>query len=349
MPSGHHLSREMKALLIHCVRTKDYDPDFIYENVFEPLHIITKPYLIRKCAEIVEMTADDVDDYLDGKTRGKRKKKIERQSDARRFLDYIVEHHCRLTVTRIAQLYYEGFIDEHLPDAPSLSTIYRTIKNGGNTRKVINWRNIHQCPQEQLEYLARVAHIPAEYLIDVDGMVQTPKDFLTKYGWSPRGDVLRAVQIVIGDQAYAIHAAFSQRGFLEWKVFDTTVSEDEVVEFIETLRYRCQQNPNLVALFDNASNQRTEAVRRVMESVFNGRYYYCAAYSPFLKPIENGFSLIKRYIKDHYDPGRNPVDQINDAFLYYSDQPGQHGPEAAYRIFDLYRRNHAMYLQVARE
>ena len=42
----------------------------------------------------------------------------------------------------------------------------------------------------------------------------------------------------------------------------------------------------------------TDAVRHVMGEVFRQKYIYCSAYYPSLKPCENGFSKVKRYIQE---------------------------------------------------
>jgi hypothetical protein len=53
---------------------------------------------------------------------------------------------------------------------PSLPTVYRVVRSG-NTRKIVSWENKQKDPEEQLQYL-----------VDMDGMVQTPQDLLERYG-----------------------------------------------------------------------------------------------------------------------------------------------------------------------
>jgi hypothetical protein len=82
-------------------------------------------------------------------------------------------------------------------------------------------------------------------------------------------------------------------------------------------------------------------VRETLEQVFEGRYQYCAPYSPHLKPVEHGFSLVKAYIQQWDDQIVDPVQLINQAFRNYSTKPGYNG-HALYGSFNVYRVNYEM-------
>jgi hypothetical protein len=225
---------------------------------------------------------------------------------------------------------------------PSLSTVYKAIKEG-NTRKLISWKNIRRDPEAQMEYLERIAHVSPDRLIDIDGIIHNPKDFLPKYGWSPKGQECTALLFRIEEKVYAVHAAATERGFIAWDIFEGTVTEREVANFVDKVQNAKAFNDRSFGIFDNAANQRTDCVRRKLETVFRGRYHYCSPYSPELKPVENAFSMIRKYIQSHHSPTTNHIDQINAAFHYYSDAPGQHG-HLLYNLFDVYRRNHELWL-----
>jgi hypothetical protein len=95
-------------------------------------------------------------------------------------------------------------------------------------------------------------------------------------------------------------------------------------------------------LFDNASNQRTDAVRHVMGEVFRQKYIFCSPYSPWLKPpCEHGFSKVKRYIQERDDIAEYLLDPderlINEAFTYYVYMVGQPGGLTAVNDFAIYR------------
>jgi transposase len=113
-------------------------------------------------------------------------------------------------------------------------------------------------------------------------------------------------------------AAFTIGGFLCWRIYSEEVSGDEVADFIKKLVSPMVHNSSY-GILDNASNQKSDVARDALETVFNGRYKYCAPYSPRLKPIEAGFSLIKRFSRRYEREGEiDPIGLINRAFKYYS-------------------------------
>ena len=199
---------------------------------------------------------------------------------------------------------------------PSISTVYRALKNSGNSYKKVSYRNIHANPEEQLAYLQKIMPIDWRDIVDVDSMVQTTDDFRKKYGRSQVGDECVRMQITIGTKTFAVHAAYSYLGFVHWKVFDFVVTDEEIMLFLNALIPKIDLGRTW-GLFDNASNQRGLFV---MAEVFRQKYIFCSAYSPWLKPCENGFSKVKRYIQERYvilEYVLDPLRLINEAFTYY--------------------------------
>lgn len=207
-----------------------------------------------------------------------------------------------------------------------------------NSRKKADWTNVHKDPIKQIQFLRASEWIKPSQIVDIDGMVQSADDFHARYGWAPIGEQLHAAQLMIDGVKYPVHAAFTEKGFIKWVVFpgNHNVTEQDVVTFLEGLDNLPDQP---YGLLDNASNQRGVRARRAMETLFNGNYGYCSEYSPELKPIERGFSLVKRWIRDHeFGWGGTPLELIHTAFRYYSDE-GE-GKSAAYHLFDIYRTNY---------
>jgi len=77
-------------------------------------------------------------------------------------------------------------------------TARRMLHREKISRKVITRRNIRQNPADAYAYLVWVSHICASRFVDIDGLVQSPRDFHDRYGWSPVGEVCNMVQITIG-------------------------------------------------------------------------------------------------------------------------------------------------------
>ena len=72
-------------------------------------------------------------------------------------------------------------------------------------------------------------------------------------------------------------------------------------------------------ILDNSSTHKTLAALEVMRDCFTGQYAFSAQYYPELKPIERGFSQVKRWLRHHEDACLgNPIFWINKAFQRYS-------------------------------
>jgi hypothetical protein len=346
MTSGTHLTLDDRVVLVHQVRQGDWNVDWLLNTLFYGRKI-SRDYLERLCVGIAAMSEKDIHSYLHpaaAGTRG-RKRKLPEGSDADNYLQHIQKKHRTMTVRSLFKKFVDDFYRDPL-DAPSLSSVNRAVGRV-NTRKKVHFKNIKRSPAEQLEYLEKIAHVSADRIIDIDGMVQSPKDFLTKYGWAPIGEECEERQIVIGTRTFAVHAALCETGFMAWAIFESTVSEREVKDFVTGISgsqgFSTDPNTGSFGIFDNASNQRTRGVREAMELVFLGHYMYCSPYSPELKPIENAFSVVKKYIQDHFVDTQDPEEQIKAAFRHYG-RGTEAGYQACYHTFDLYRKNHQLYL-----
>eukprot|EP00602_Paraphysomonas_sp_CaronLab_P008895 CAMPEP_0185020112 /NCGR_PEP_ID=MMETSP1103-20130426/2712_1 /TAXON_ID=36769 /ORGANISM="Paraphysomonas bandaiensis, Strain Caron Lab Isolate" /LENGTH=292 /DNA_ID=CAMNT_0027550827 /DNA_START=281 /DNA_END=1159 /DNA_ORIENTATION=- len=262
---------------------------------------------------------------------------FEQNEEAKDYLDEMLEMNRSVKLRLLTLRFNEEYFGQHCPDSTSLATVYRTIKLD-NTRKKVAWKNIRKNPEEQIQFLEDISHISAGRIVDIDGMVQSSGDFSARYGWTPRGEDCERAQIQIGGRSFAVHAAYTELGFLAWHIFEGTVSDNEVIFFLKSIAPLL--NDDAYGLFDNAANQRTEAVRIVIGDTFREYYMYCAPFSPELKPIEHGFAAIKNFIRERDDELRwrdDPVGLINFAFRHYSI--GQSGGLQAYHHFDLYRDN----------
>jgi hypothetical protein len=195
---------------------------------------------------------------------------------------------------------------------------------------------------KQLDFMESMKFLSADRIVCMDGIHFNPKDNLGKYGWSEMGREALVLQIFIEHRCFAVHAAMSEDGFIAWEIFEGNVCGTDVSTFI-TDKLAPIIGKDKFLLLDNAANQRTEQVIITMETALEGRYVYNVEYSPELNPIERGFSLIRRWIRDNEgDFVGNPVGLISSSFSAYSTE----GPlgDLCYNFFDLYRQNHNEFL-----
>jgi len=160
------------------------------------------------------------------------------------------------------------------------------------------------------------------------------------YGYAPEGEPALARQIYIGTRAFSVIAAMGVYGFVCWTIFEENLNHTHVEEFIRTKVQPLMHGQR--GLVDNAGSHHANDVRAALDAAFNGQWLYASPYSPHLKPIERGFSLIKGFLRDHEDEAViNPVVWINHAFERYS-VGGMHG-HSCFGFWNAYRRLHTAF------
>lgn len=166
--------------------------------------------------------------------------------------------------------------------------------------------------------MEQIAQFDPMNLIDIDETLSTAAEFRARYGWAPSGEELYRMQIRIGDRAYSTIAAYTPLGFVAWKVYSGEVTSVEFADFIDSC-ISPALNLNSIGVFDNASIHKARVSLASLERAFHGKYVFCPAYSPELKPIEKAFGLVKRNVRDNEASViGDPVHLIHESFRLYS-------------------------------
>jgi hypothetical protein len=343
MPKGHHVQLYMKNLIVHFMVDLEQSPEEIYDALFWEGDILTYDSFIALYREIQMKSQEEIDAYVscDSRTREGKELMLAKGSTELEYLLYLNNSHRSMSLDTLTRKFHAEFYDAHKDQLPSVSTVTIALRGSGQTRKKITWINVRRNKAEELVFMDSIKHVAASRLVDIDGMVQTGSDFERKYGWAAKGQRCIRTQLFIRDEVYAVHAACTEDGFIFWDIFQGTVTQGEVQKFLVKLAKVLPADS--YGILDNATNQRTPLVQEALENIFGGMYQYCAPYSPHLKPVERGFSLVKRYIQLRDDDlTKSARELINEAFQYYSVDEGCHG-KALYKFFDIYRVNHKLF------
>lgn len=210
-------------------------------------------------------------------------------------------------------------------------------RRNGMTTTVPEYRNINVDEIEGLNYMELMAQIDPDWLLDIDEQSEAPDDFRNRVAHAYRGKPSVRTQIVIGTRTFSVIACLSVYGFICYSIYEGNIGSEEFNQFLRLLQPRLL--PNHWNIIDNARIHHTIETRIHMDQIFNGRWTYCARYSPHLKPIELAFSLIKRYLRDNELRAQlNPVALITEAFEIFS--VGGARADSVYNMFNLYRRAH---------
>lgn len=239
-------------------------------------------------------------------------------------------------ITEFINLYYTN-----PEDAPSYSTFYRAICNENFSRKVMERRNINIDHEERFNFLENIKFLHPSMIIDIDETASSPEQFYEKYGWSKVGEKCIRTQITIGTRHFTVVAAYSDRGFLCWDIIEGSYNSDTFIRFLRDTVYP-MIIPGQCIIVDNASVHHTAEAEAALEQYSYGMFLFSPRYSPDLKPIEKGFALVKRWLREHeIEALENPVNYINFAFELYSTT-GERGHIAKNHWKD-YLNNHNRY------
>ena len=250
-----------------------------------------------------------------------------------------------LTEEALGNEFASRYFDQR-PDAPSKSQINRMLKRNNITTKVVDHRHIKRLIRQELIHRRIIEHVHEDFLIDIDEMSAGPKKFNKRMGRSVKGKRCYRRQIKIGTKYYCVIAAMGTKGFICWRIFEGTMKSDEFQKFLDET-YELFHKEGHHGLFDNAKTHKTsEAIRRI-NMVFRGLFNFVPPYSPHLKPIERGFSMIRSYLRaNSREAILNPIKVLNDAFHNYSTL-GPSGYKCR-KLFNSYKNNHLYFLDSLR-
>jgi len=343
MPTGIHYTVEFRRLVGFAVLRENLNPEQIM-RILTPC--LDNPDIsIRYITDLSARMRNDrtwANNYILGpRSRSGRPRKLDnfeeyifistiRNNNGATFRQLITDYQILMTG--------QPPVNEVLPY--SISTACRIQARNGITGKVPEWRNINRDEAERLAYQEHMVFVNPEHLVDVDETSQAPSTIINRYGRSDRGTPCVRDQIVIGTRSFSTICALTPRGFLAFSVYEGGIGADQVKEFLDLLEPRLLEHS--WCILDNASVHHTDEVRIRVQQISFGRFTYCARYSPDLKPVERGISLVKKYIRRNYDRAQlDPIGMIEEAFRYYSI--GNPGAASVYHFFDLYRRNRFNY------
>lgn len=322
MPKGVHLSKEQRLVVHHNCIVRGLQVKEVHHLLFagdnelfslESLHILV--------AKLKRMSDSEIARYLCGpvsrKLTGRPRKFDSATTEA---LCTLRKSRNLLSLSQLLRTFKDHFVanDEEDVKLPSKSTLTRIFKRERITRKITVRKNVNASAELQYAYLQKIAAFDPGVLVDIDETLSTQKEFERKYGWSPEGEEAIQYQIRVADRAFSTIAAYTVKGFIAWAIYEGSVTSTEVQHFL-TYRLQPALMQDNVGVLDNATVHKTADCQDTLEYCFRGLYVFCPPYSPELKPIEKGFSCIKRFIRENEAQAiLDPISWINKAFFLYS-------------------------------
>lgn len=181
------------------------------------------------------------------------------------------------------------------------STICRTLKYLGLTRRKIKHIALQQSEQKRAEFLAEISAFDPALIIWVDETGCDRRKLLRDYGYSIRGTPPRDHSLKLNGKRYSVIAAMSTEGVEDIYIVEGSVNGEKFVDFVRHCLLPVMMpfngtNPKSLVILDNASVHHVEAVEETINGV-GALVRFLPAYSPDLNPIEEVFSEVKGILK----------------------------------------------------
>ena len=228
MAVGKAISNQDRKHICHIHITLRYSPERIHDILFRGTEISLE-YMQKLCRKLHDR--DFRRHYLLGPHRHSGRPRIlslgERQLVAQMAMDMKSFRVAKLRED-FAALYYGN-----IQHCSSQSTILRTLRRAGLSRKTMERRHIQRNDVEGVLFLDTIAHRNPLFCVDIDGMACSRTDFFFKFGWAPVGERCVFQQIVINSQFYSVLAAVTPLGFLCWEIYNGTTASEQFVHFLE--------------------------------------------------------------------------------------------------------------------
>ena len=151
--------------------------------------------------------------------------------------------------------------------------------------------------------MAYILQFPREFLVFVDETGTDLRDQLRKFGYSIRGLPAECKRLLTRGTRISAMVAMSSDGV---EAYELCTGTTDAIKFLDFLRGSLIPNMNpfpdkhSIIVMDNCTIHHVQEVKDLIEQ-FGIMVIYLPPYSPDYNPIEELFSYLKYYLKQHED------------------------------------------------
>lgn len=196
-----------------------------------------------------------------------------------------------------------GMIKETTGICASPSTVCRIIRKHGLTRKKIRQVALQRSMDQRGRFRANALLFDVNQLVWVDETGCDRRDHIRKFGYSLRGVSPIYNRLLHRGERISAIGAMCTGGLLAYKFMKGSVNGEKFLEFVigtlipEMLPFD-GENPCSIIVLDNCSIHHAHPVAKAFREV-GLPTLFLPPYCPDMNPIEELFSYIKYYLKDH--------------------------------------------------
>lgn len=183
------------------------------------------------------------------------------------------------------------------------STVCRTLRRIGYSRKKIVQVAKQRSAIFRGKFMADVLSYPRSYFVWVDESGSDQRNQIRKFGYALIGEEPVCHRFLSRGTRYSAISAISSAGMMCYELVTGSVNSDIYYDFLRgTLIPNMQPFPNdlSILIMDNCAIHHVEHIKDLLTSA-GILLIYLPPYSPDFNPIEQVFSYIKYYLKNHDD------------------------------------------------
>lgn len=230
-------------------------------------------------------------------------------SNDRSHLRKMDEHHELFLIALVAEnpSVYLREICNALHDATGVlvspSLVCNTLKRLGFSRKKASQIAKQPSVKHRAAFLAQAMGFSADFFVWVDESSSDNRSFIRQFGYSLRGMSPVCHRLHSRGQRLSAIAAIASDGLVGFEITSSSVNGSTFLDFIwGTLLPEMEpfdgSPKKYIVVMDNCSIHHTADVKQTLEDA-GILVFYLPPYSRDLNPIEEAFSYIKYYLKDH--------------------------------------------------
>lgn len=203
------------------------------------------------------------------------------------------------------------------------STVCRILRKNGFTRKKAQQIAKQRCVEYRAMFMAQVLQFPRESFVWVDETGSDARSHIRRFGYSLLGlPPVYTRRLTHGKRISAI-AAICSKGLLAVELTTESVNAECFFDFlrgtlIPNMKPFDGSNSNSILIVDNCSIHHVGQVKKLLDDA-GILLIYLPPYSPDYNPIEESFSFVKYYLKNHDEilqtvPGKEAISIVQAAF-----------------------------------
>ena len=210
----------------------------------------------------------------------------------------------------------------------SESTVCRVLRNHGFTRKKVRLIALQRSEYLRAMFMAEVLQYKREQFVWIDESGCDARSYRRKFGYSLKGTRAECDHLLMRGKRISSIAALCCDGVLAVTSTTTTINADIFYDFVwgellPNMNSFDGSSPKSIAVMDNCAVHHVP----IVEDLFTNAgvlLLWLPPYSPDLNPIEEAFSSVKAYLKQHHDilhlTSVDPVPIIHTAFHQITKQ-----------------------------